>query len=170
MLSPASVLLTTASPRAGGKEGPRPPTCMPATRPPPSPPSPQRRPCRCRAPGRRPRLLACRWPEKLESLRLPVVPQPHQSAWTPSYLWPPVSGWRGDGGSGVFPGPSFQEEAHLESSSMSEHALQQALPLPRVHKRLRWTFEGQLQAKQCPQDSKALVSDGKWHTALPSAA
>lgn len=48
------------------------------------------------------------------------------------------------GGSGVFPGHSFQEEAHLESSSMSGHALQHVLPLPRVHERLKWTFEGQL--------------------------
>ena len=53
----------------------------------------------------RPRLLDCRWPEKPESLRLPVVSQPHRLAQTPSYLRPPVSGWRSDGGLRGLPRP-----------------------------------------------------------------
>ena len=53
----------------------------------------------------RPPLLDCRWPEKPESLRLPVVSQPHRLAQTPSYLRPPVSGWRSDGGLRGLPRP-----------------------------------------------------------------
>lgn len=53
----------------------------------------------------RPSLLDCRWPEKLESLRLPVVWQPHRLAQTPSYLQPPVSGWRSDGALRGLPRP-----------------------------------------------------------------